>query len=151
MRMRDAPSFRTVHDGLLLQCADQLKRIPTPQGRLSYFRNMTNSYLPDAPAFEACFHAEISLASEAQSQEVFEAIYYAWRRRDVVRATLAWSTWLLEKGRGKEASDVVQRARVEAGEQRQELEDGWREVLQSFEEPSEPIEEISDVAMQQDP
>ncbi|KAI0344754.1 hypothetical protein BDW22DRAFT_1372113 [Trametopsis cervina] len=151
MRMQDAPSFRTVHDGLLQQCTSVFTKLATPQSRLSYIQELSSAYLLSASTFEAFFHAETSLEPQLQSEEVLKAVYDMWRRRDSASASLAWATWLLQKGNGKEAADVVLRARGEAGTQRQALDDGWRKVLEGFESSrqSEQQEEDEDVEMQE--
>ena len=58
-------------------------------------------------------------------------IFRVWRRRDVVGASLAWAGWLVRRGRGAEAGEVVRSARAEvAGSERLlEVEEGWRKVL----------------------
>ncbi|KAI0688035.1 U3 small nucleolar RNA-associated protein 6-domain-containing protein [Cytidiella melzeri] len=154
LRMQDAPSFRTVHDGLLRQYAS-LSSHMLPASRLTFFRDLTTSYLPDSSTFEACFHDEKALSSR-ESAEVLSEIYESWRRRDAVRATLAWAGWLVENGKGKEAGDVVQRARTDVGvgERRQALDEGWRAALERFDARSIVVEQEDDgeddVEMQQD-
>ncbi|KAJ3530930.1 hypothetical protein NM688_g7645 [Phlebia brevispora] len=114
MRMQDAPSFRTIHDELLFRSAAISKHLVSSTARLAQFRRLTNSYLPNAPAFEAFFLSESALSPEDASQDVLKEVYQAWRRRDVVAASLAAEV---------SASDSL----------RQQLEEGWAKVLQDAE------------------
>ena len=129
--MQDAPSFRLVHDSLLERCAEVLKVISSHSARLTHFRRLNTAYLLDADAFKVFFDAEVSRGDDESkaSGELLREIYLAWRRRDVADASLAWARWLLAQGKGREAADVIQRARVEVdGETKLKLEDGWRRV-----------------------
>lgn len=133
--MQDAPSFRTVHDGLLQHYVSTVfSSQSTAQQRLAAFRTLVASYLPDSPTFEECFRLETSLSSPSSAIDdavLLKEIYDIWRRRDALRATLAYAGWLVSVGKGKEASDVIQRSRAEvgAGEKRQALDEGWRRAL----------------------
>jgi U3 small nucleolar RNA-associated protein 6 len=166
MHMQDAPSFRTVHNGLLAHLASLTLSAPSAlaRSRLTFIRTLTTSYLPDASTYAACFALEAARAEDADA-DVLEAVYEAWRRRDVVRASLAWAGWLLErKGSGREAAEVVGRARAEvAGEEekRGALDVGWREAMGRFEgrggkgdgetgEEEREADENGDVGMHED-
>lgn len=154
MRMQDAPSFRTVHDSLLERCAAALKLISSSTARLTIFRRLSSSYLLDAASYHTLFTTETSRSGmdSKPSNELLKEIYHAWRRRDVVEASLAWATWLLSEGKGKEASDVVQRARVEVdGSSRQRLEDEWRHAMdESTKRPEPEASSDEDDEMDQD-
>ena len=47
-------------------------------------------------------------------------------------ASISWAEWLLRKGRGKEATDIIQRARAEAGRGREAIDNRWRAILDSI-------------------
>lgn len=150
MRMQDAPSFRTIHDELLSRSATLLKYHVSPTDRLAHFRRVLSSYLPDAQALQAFFQSEASLSQEAASPEVLKEIYQVWRRRDTIGASLAWAAWLVQRGQGKEASEVVQSSRTEVsgdGAQRQRLEDEWREVLRQMEQGDAQEDQDADETM----
>ncbi|KAF7790424.1 hypothetical protein EIP86_001379 [Pleurotus ostreatoroseus] len=150
MRMQDAPSFRTIHDELLSRSATLLKYHVSPTDRLAHFRRVPSSYLPDAQALQAFFQSEASLSQEVASPEVLKEIYQVWRRRDTVSASLAWATWLVRRGQGKEASEVVQSSRTEVSgddAQRQRLEDEWREVLRQMEQGDAQDDQDEDETM----
>lgn len=151
MRMQDAPSFRTIHDSLLSHAVGLIKHYSEPKTRLMVFRRVTQATLPDASTFEAAFVSETSLSPADQSEDLLKEIYNAWRRRDVVTASLTWAQWLLRKGRGEEARGVIQRAVAEAGDQGQRLNDEWRRVLDTH-EPTQVIQaqDNSDEEMQDD-
>lgn len=124
MRMQDAPSFRTVHDALLAHSASLLQLLPSAPARRAALARITSAYLPAAGALQRLFAAEAARADACP--DVLRDAYRAWRRRDAAGAALAWAAWLLGQGRGREAAEVVQRARGEAGEGRMRLEEGWR-------------------------
>lgn len=152
MRMQDAPSFRNVHDSLLERYSTALQHIASSEDRLSYFRRVSTSYLLASDALRAFFESEASHVGEdaKPSAELLKEIYLAWRRRDIVDASLAWARWLLSQGRGRDASDLIQRARAEVdGPSRQTLEDAWRHVVN---ESTKHLEKAvsSDDAMNQD-
>ena len=141
--MQDAPSFRVVHDSLLERYASALEHVSSAVDRLSCFRRASTSYLLDAVAFRAFFESETSHVGAAAaaaaggsgeddkpSAELLQEIYVAWRRRDIVEASLARAGWMLSQGGGREASDLIQRARVEVdGPKRERLEDAWRRIV----------------------
>ena len=154
--MQDAPSFRLVHDSLLERCAALLKLISSGTVRLSYFRRISSAYLLDADTLKAFFSSEASRSGDSgnASDELLKQIYLAWRRREIVDASLAWARWLLSENKGREAGDVIQRARVEVdGVNKQRLEDEWRHIVDdSTKKPEQEAQSESDDdnAMDQD-
>ena len=52
-----------------------------------------------------------------------------------MNSALAYAGWWIKEGKGKEAGEVVRRARAEVrdGERRQVLDDEWRKVLAKIE------------------
>jgi U3 small nucleolar RNA-associated protein 6 len=154
MRMQDTPSFGVVHSGLLACCASLLKHVSSPAARLALFHRLMSCYLLAADTLGTFFASEASRSDEIgrTSDEVLKEIYHAWRRVDVVDASLAWAGWLLFEGKGREAGDVIQRARIEVdGASRQRLEDQWRRAVDDSTKRPEP-ESLSDPeeAMDQD-
>lgn len=149
MRMQDAPSFRIVHDRLLCEAAWAMKYLDAATARSSCFRRLCSVNLPDAQVYKAFFLSEASLSPPDVSEVVLKEVYNMWRRRDAVDAALAWAGWLVRKGRGREASEVVSSARAEVAgrnEQRQQLEDGWRAVLASIEQDGAKDDEDAEMA-----
>ncbi|GJE95014.1 hypothetical protein PsYK624_111930 [Phanerochaete sordida] len=153
MRMQDAPSFRLVHTSLLVRCATALKVLSSHTARLAHFRRLAAGFLLDGTALRAFFDAEAaragaeSKASDALLREVFQA----WRRRDVADAALAWARWLLAAGQGREAAEVVQRARAEVeGADKLALEEAWRRFCDESTQRPEEGEVEDDDAMDQD-
>lgn len=51
-----------------------------------------------------------------------EEVYEAWRGKEGAAATLSWASWLVTSGKGREATEVIVRARSWLGEEE------WREV-----------------------
>ena len=149
--MQDAPSFRLVHDNLLERSAAVIRVISSHSARLSHFRRLYAAYLLDADALQVFFHAEVSRTDDESraSKELLQEIYLAWRGRDVAAAALGWAGWLLAEGKGREAADVVQRARAEVeGGSKLRLEEGWRRVCDDSTKRQDKDEE-SDDAMDQ--
>ena len=135
--MQDAPSFPAVHDRLLHEAASALKYLTSPAARQATFRKLCSSTLPSAEAFRAFFISEASLSLQDASEDMLKEVYQTWRRRDVVEASLQWAGWLVRKGRGREASDVINSARAEVAmrdDLRQQLEDGWLSQLKDNDE-----------------
>ena len=126
--MQDAPSFRAIHDRLLHSAASLLKSIASPATRLASFRRLSGSYLLDVPAFEAFFLSEASLSASDGSEDMLREIFRVWRRRDVAGASLAWAGWLVRRGQGSQASEVIRGARAEltGSDRQQEIEERWR-------------------------
>ena len=63
-------------------------------------------------------------------ERVLRTVYEFWRQSDGVEATVAWASWLLRSGRGKDALAVVARARSVLGEAAGEtVERRWKSVL----------------------
>ena len=66
-----------------------------------------------------------------------------------MEALSPWARWLLAEGKGREAADVVQRARVELdGASKLALEEGWRRVCDESTKREE--KEQSEDAMDED-
>ena len=150
--MQDAPSFRTVHDALLARYASTLSAVVSPAARLACFRRVSTACLLDAAALQAFFAQEVARGGgdEKPSVALLKEIYLAWRRRDVVDASLAWARWLLSAGDGREAGALIQRARGEAdGPSRQRLEDVWRHIVEESTKRPE-ADMASDDAMDED-
>lgn len=144
--MQDAPAFRAIHDALLARSAALLKHLPAPAARLAHFRRTLALSLPGAATLGAFFASEAALGADA-APDVLQAVYEVWRRRDAGGAALAWAAWLVRRGRGKDAAEVVGRARAEvAGDdaRRAALEEGWRAVLGELEQGGARMEEDGD-------
>ncbi|KAI0093162.1 U3 small nucleolar RNA-associated protein 6-domain-containing protein [Irpex rosettiformis] len=131
MRMQDAPSFRIVHNGLLHHYLST-----TPLKTLTDFRQLVTSCLPDSSTYAECFRSLTCSTSTSSNDDitanaVLKEVYETWKRLDVVTSSLEYASWLVSHGEGKEASEVVLRARAEVGmgERREALDGGWRAVL----------------------
>ncbi|KAI0655912.1 U3 small nucleolar RNA-associated protein 6-domain-containing protein [Cubamyces menziesii] len=118
------------------------------QARLARVRKLGTAYSSTARVWAEVFRQESSFA-HARSQpgsvsgcgsgpdtdaegdaRVLSAVYEFWRQTDGVEATVAWATWLLRRGRGKEAVAVVGRARSVLGETAgAEVERRWKTIL----------------------
>ncbi|KAH9892817.1 U3 small nucleolar RNA-associated protein 6-domain-containing protein [Cubamyces lactineus] len=121
------------------------------QARLARVRKLGTAYSSTARVWAEVFRqeSEASSAAHARSQSgsesacgsgpdtdadgdarVLTAVYEFWRQTDGVEATVAWATWLLRNGRGKEAVAVVGRARSVLGETAgAEVERRWKTIL----------------------
>ena len=61
---------------------------------------------------------------------MLRTVYEFWRQSDCMEATVAWATWLLRSGRGKDALAVVARARSALGDaDGLEVERRWKTML----------------------
>lgn len=145
--MRDAPAFRLIHDSLLAQYASLMQYTTSHKDRIAHLRRVLNAYLFDDTTYKIFFDAEAK--SSEPSSQILEEIYHAWRRRDTLEASLAWAGWLLNQNKGREANDIIQRARSEVnGAAQSSLEDGWRGMVNKSQEKE--AAEASDEAMDED-
>ncbi|KAF9059793.1 U3 small nucleolar RNA-associated protein 6-domain-containing protein [Rhodocollybia butyracea] len=60
-------------------------------------------------------------------EQVLREIYESWRKQDMIEATITWAEWLLNNGKGKEASELIVRSKGSVGEK--EMEARWVRVL----------------------
>ncbi|KAI0334977.1 hypothetical protein GY45DRAFT_1351078 [Cubamyces sp. BRFM 1775] len=115
------------------------------QARLARVRKLGTAYSSTARVWAEVFRQESSAHARSQSgslsacgsdadadgdARVLSAVYEFWRQTDGVEATVAWATWLLRSGRGKEAVAAVGRARSVLGETAgAEVERRWKTIL----------------------
>ena len=115
---------------------------PSTDARLARVRKIGSAYAPSARVWAEVFKQEAgdvaggadvarSYFGDADGDErVLRTVYEFWRQSDGVEATVAWATWLLRSGRGKDALAVVARARSVLGEAAGEtVERRWKSVL----------------------
>jgi len=140
--MRDS-SLRDIHEMLLMKYVtmthggvpDRENRCTSDQqGRLDLVRHMASAYLPTGRVWQKVFTLEMeerepSADAEAKAKILGE-VFEMWRRKDGVDATLAWVGWLMRNGKGREAKEVIVRARSWLGDgERTEVEKGWTGIL----------------------
>jgi hypothetical protein len=124
--MRDS-SLASVHEALLIAYATLVFHEDgglSYDGKVELVRHIAGTYMPTARVWKCVF--DVSKEDERVCKEVFEK----WRRTDGVEATVTWAVWLLKKGKGKEAKEVV----VCAGswldeEEKKKVESRWTKAL----------------------
>lgn len=119
---------------------------PDVDARLARVRQIGTAYVPSTAVWAEVFRQEAQAEGAAGGRRanhsypypgdadgdarVLRAVYEFWRQKDGVEATVAWTTWLLRRGRAKEAVAVVARARSVLGEEGgDEVERRWKAVL----------------------
>ncbi|EFI28182.1 U3 snoRNP protein [Coprinopsis cinerea okayama7 len=107
---------------------------------LDAVRHMASGYLTTGQVWKRVFEVVAGGNEEEESggkgtdekRMVLEEIYGYWRQKDEVGARTAWAKWLLEYGKGIEASKVVAQGRqCLSAEDSAELEKRWMETLGS--------------------
>lgn len=99
------------------------------KARGAIMRHVAHAYLPTARVWARVFELEAETGWESDAI-VLSEVYEHWRRKDGLEATVAWGGWLLKRGKGKEAKEVVVGARSWLGEEeRTELERRWAVIL----------------------
>jgi U3 small nucleolar RNA-associated protein 6 len=102
-------------------------------------RNIACEYLATARVWAKVFSLEVE---NGDDHRLLQQIYELWGQKDKVAATVAWGRWLLLHGRGKEATEVVVRARSSLKEtERMELEKKWTVILDEVEEDGDKVVE----------
>ena len=129
-------------------------RPPFLEARLARVRRIgTAYYVPSARVWSEVFEQESSADSSPAAAasgaipgdvgsglysrvdvdgdaRVLGSIYEFWRLQDGVGATIAWATWLLRNGKGKDATGVIARVRSVLGEADGEtVESKWKRIL----------------------
>ncbi|PIL34179.1 hypothetical protein GSI_03890 [Ganoderma sinense ZZ0214-1] len=129
-------------------------RPPFLDARLARVRRIgTAYYVPSARVWSEVFEQESSAGSSRASvgggaisggvgpglysgvdvdedARVLGSIYEFWRQQDGAGATIAWATWLLRNGKGKDATGVIARGRSVLGEADGErVESKWKKIL----------------------
>ena len=96
---------------------------------------MDGVYLTTAKVWQTVF---ITVERKEWGSELDEkgktlgVVFEKWRRKDALEATLEWARWLLQNGKGKEASAVMVAGRRNCGEgERLEMEKRWMSVLEA--------------------
>ena len=115
--------------------------------RLARVRRIGTAFVPSARVWAEVFAQEAGGAAAGSrlalrsnhsyagprpddDARVLRAVYEFWRQKDGVEATIAWATWLLRSGDGREAVAVVARARSVLGDgPGAEVERRWKAVL----------------------
>jgi len=131
--MRDS-SRSDIHEILLMQYATLHvggSDRPVVGERIRFVRETAGEYLATARVWGNIFLLEAAAGDDAAERGgVLQEVYELWRQKDVVEATVAWGRWLLMNGRGKEAMNVVVRARGSLKEtERSALEKRWKVTL----------------------
>lgn len=129
--MRD-PLLQSIHEQLLLSYTKLMytRSLPHAQ-RNAFIHELSSTFLTTGAVWDLVFTSESSL-QEAE-EGILKSIYEKWREKhhsQAVNAALAWGTWLLEGGRGKEASDAIMSTRCLLEDCEEiDLERRWSEVL----------------------
>jgi U3 small nucleolar RNA-associated protein 6 len=99
--------------------------------RIHFIRETAGEYLATARVWANIFRLEAEAGDDPTERgRVLQEVFELWRRKDGVEATVAWGRWLLMNGRGKEAINVVVRARGSLKEtERSALEKRWTATL----------------------
>jgi U3 small nucleolar RNA-associated protein 6 len=98
---------------------------------------MAAEYLATGRVWGKVFSLQVENGAE---HKMFQEVFEMWRQKDTIEATVAWGRWLLMNGRGKEATEVVVRARSCLKEPEwMELEKRWMVTLD--EERDKVVEE----------
>ncbi|KAL7424258.1 U3 snoRNP protein [Cryptotrichosporon argae] len=100
-------------------------------------RSVTATYRPTSRFFADAFDAldaEARAEGAGATDKDAAAFYTAWRgvtkdAADKVDAALRYARWLCARRKGYEAGKVVDVVRAEAGDERERLEVGWREIM----------------------
>ncbi|KAI1796429.1 U3 small nucleolar RNA-associated protein 6-domain-containing protein [Ganoderma leucocontextum] len=116
------------------------------EARLARVRRIGTAYVPSARVWTEVFEQESSAGSSQAAASgavpglysgdvdgdarVLGSIYEFWRQQDGVGATIAWATWLLRNGKGKDAAGVIARVRSVLGQADGEaVESKWKTIL----------------------
>jgi U3 small nucleolar RNA-associated protein 6 len=138
------PLLSSIHEQLLQKYAELMyTNSPSAEGRKEFLQQLTSNYHTSGVVWDRVFELESSL--EGANESILKDIHTRWREKGqacTIDAALAWGSWLLTQGRGKEASDVVMSARaLLADEQKAVLEKRWSEVLDGGQDGEELIDE----------
>lgn len=153
MRMQDSPSWRDVHEGLLVRYATYtLANSPECKTNeaesLSFIKRIKRDFLPSQAVWEACF--TLISSSTSPSAAALNQVYTFWCSLDRPNASLAYAAWLLEAGRSKESVQVISECLAQlSGGEKEEVERRWRAVVNvegdKMEDDSMQVERTSDV------
>lgn len=97
-------------------------------------RKIADEYVATARVWAEVF-SSLDVGIGTDETKLFQEVYERWCQKDGVEATIAWARWLLMKGRGKEATEVVVSARSRLKEPEwTEIEKRWTVVLDGAKE-----------------
>jgi U3 small nucleolar RNA-associated protein 6 len=100
---------------------------------LHLVRHMARAYLTTGKVWQQVFsivEGEDWRSEPHGKRQVLGEVFGMWRRKDELEATLEWARWLLENGKGKEATEaVVVGGRSVGSEGRVELERRWMGIV----------------------
>lgn len=139
--MRDS-SLSGVHELVLISYAEAIhaERVEftatgrttdqdTIAARVQRVRHMANAYLTTAKVWQTVFALESQTGWDSDAQ-FLEQVYEEWRKKDGLESTVAWAEWLMKNGKGKEAKEVIVRAKAWlGGEEQAQLERRWTSIL----------------------
>ncbi|KAG8923061.1 U3 snoRNP protein, partial [Tulasnella sp. 418] len=109
--------------------------------RHSVITRIFQLYLPSPTTYAHLFQCE-SKCSESSLKNL-ELIFDKWRVApgEAVNSACQWASWLVQNGKGKEAKDVIERARLGDPGTKQELDVKWMGILQAEQEDAKTHDE----------
>jgi len=122
---------RTVHETLLLRYASEVIHAQGTDSvaRLKLIRRISTAYLPTVAVWERVFTLERA-RDDVADKSVLRAIYEYWRAMDGTAAALSWAGWLIDRGDGKGATQVISSATVQlCAEDKTRLTEAWNARL----------------------
>lgn len=128
--MQDA-ALRGVHESLLIRVAESIREPRSTAERRSRVTHIAKRCLPSARVWMQVFESLTAAPCEEEDEALVREVYECWRGTgEVEEATLAWAKWLLcHKGRGDEATRVIERARGGVGQGGAALAEQWATIV----------------------
>lgn len=138
--LKESMCSGVLHETLLMGYVRTLHEVRTEPGSggtsdqglvwLHSIGHMASAYLMTGRVWQQVFNMvkeEESWGSSPEwKEQVLGEVYERWQRADRGEATLAWARWLLEAGKGREASAIVVGSGRMVG---LGLEKGWMEIV----------------------
>ncbi|EPQ57473.1 hypothetical protein GLOTRDRAFT_38919 [Gloeophyllum trabeum ATCC 11539] len=119
--------LRGVHEELLLRYVGLHQKRSGVD--VQFVRRVSREYFVSCRVWGEVFR--LLAEGEDADGKVLEAVHEEWRRVDLVAACIEYARWLIAKGKGDKASELIARTRTMAdASQRVVLEERWREVLE---------------------
>jgi U3 small nucleolar RNA-associated protein 6 len=126
-------SFRELHERLLMGYVEEQwakpntglisDQVKIPARWFDSIRHMDSAYLTTGRVWQKVFRTvDREGLGFDEKRKILGVVFEKWSRMDGLEARIEWGRWLLENGKGKEASGVM----VGRG---LELEQGWMGVL----------------------
>jgi len=146
-------SSSTLHPNLLNRYLsyvyDPTHLIDLPKLRSSRIKHIFYSYLPSPASYVTAFQLESDLPDA--SLEILRLTYEKWRnvKGEEMNSALCFAEWLMnEKNDGKEAKDVIDKARIMVSEDvREELDRQWMVILRRVGDGGPPSDVDEDVPL----